>query len=137
VRPVSPSGPAPFPSHHVEERLLPLKHSVRHLLDPRTTFLTRIPRLRVGLDPSGDGRFMLVPVGATDTYDVTLFGKRRRSRGHVPMDDPSGRATRRPEERQSALPRRHFVGPTLSIRGQRSFCVDLGSQGPQGRSRKT
>jgi hypothetical protein len=30
---------------------------------------------RVGLDPSGDGRFMLVAVGATDTYDVTLFGK--------------------------------------------------------------
>jgi hypothetical protein len=29
----------------------------------------------VGLDPSGDGRFMLVAVGATDTYDVTLFGK--------------------------------------------------------------
>ena len=37
----------------------------------------------------------------------------------------------------SALADLHFVGPTLSIRGQRSFCVDLGSQGPQGRSIKT
>jgi hypothetical protein len=30
---------------------------------------------RLGLDPSGDGRFVLGPVGAADTYDVTLFGK--------------------------------------------------------------
>jgi hypothetical protein len=30
---------------------------------------------RVRLDPTPDGRFVLMPVGEADTYDVTLFGK--------------------------------------------------------------
>ena len=33
-------------AHHVEDRLLPLKQTVRHPLDPRTTLLVRTPKRR-------------------------------------------------------------------------------------------
>jgi len=42
------SRAARHPAHHVQDGLLPLKQTVRHLLEPRTTFLVRRFTARVG-----------------------------------------------------------------------------------------
>jgi hypothetical protein len=91
----------------------------------------------------GDPDIAVVEFAPSEWSFIATFvpadGKCQRAQrvGLDPSTTPRGRPTRSPEERQSALPKWHFVSPTLSIRGQRSFCVDLGSQGPQGHSMKT
>jgi hypothetical protein len=81
---------------------------------------------RAGLDPSGDGRFMLVPVGATETYDVTLFGKGDGGlvvtfRWTTPRDGPPGDLRSVSQPCQRALRRSHPLDPrtTLPLRRPR------------------